>query len=181
MRVGDKNVLFISSGGIRPGLVTESGKAEFQSDKETNLAMFVTMLHRLELKPSTEEGSSFTDVAGSNWYLEAAAWGNATDIVEGYSDGAGNFGGADPMTREQMAVFMFRYAHSLGMDTSARAELEFADAESVSEWADEAMSWAMVEGLFTGDDETGELRLTNGATRAEAAAVIMRLISAMHA
>lgn len=67
------------------------------------------------------------------------------------------------------------------MDTSTRAELEFADADNVSEWADEAMSWAVAEGLFTGDDETGELRPTDSATRAEAAAVIMRLISAMYA
>ena len=89
-------------------------------------------------------------------------------------------GGAD-VTREQVAVFLMRYADHLGMDVSARSEIDFPDAGEVSDFARDAMSWAVVEGLFSGDDVTGELNPTDGAARAEVATVLMRFINLMYA
>ena len=67
------------------------------------------------------------------------------------------------------------------MDVSARAKVDFPDANELSDFAKDAMSWAVAEGLFTGDDTTGELNPTDGAARAEVAAVLMRFINKMYA
>ena len=173
----DEVAPFVASRGILTGVVTEEGTTEFRGGEGTDRAMFVTMLHRLELEPEAGSAASFPDVSGDEWFAAPAAWGDGSGIVTGYEDGTGAFGGADPVTREQMAVFMFRYAQWLGLDTSARATLDFPDAGNVSDWAREAMSWAVAEGLFTGDGATGALRPTDGASRAEAAAVVMRLVN----
>jgi hypothetical protein len=77
-------------------------------------------------------------------------------------------------------VFLMRYAEHLGMDVSKRAEIDFPDAGEVSSFARDAVSWAVAEGLFTGDDVTGELNPTDGAARAEVATVLMRFINLMY-
>lgn len=85
--------------------------------------------------------------------------------------------GGDPVTREQMTLFMYRYTSKLGLDVLARAVLVAPDAAFVSAWAREAMSWAVAAGLFTGDDASGALRPTDGATCAEVTSVILRLVN----
>ena len=96
-------------------------------------------------------------------------------------DGTKQFQGEAAVTREQMAVFLMRYAERLGMDVTARADIDFPDASEVSGFARDAMSWAVAEGLFKGDDATHELNPTDGAARAEVAAVLMRFINLMYA
>ena len=96
-------------------------------------------------------------------------------------DGSKQFQGEADVTREQVAVFLMRYADHLGMDVSKRAEIDFPDAGEVSGFAKDAMSWAVANGLFTGDDVTGELNPTDGAARAEVATVLMRFINLMYA
>ncbi len=96
-------------------------------------------------------------------------------------DGSKQFLGNADVTREQVAVFLMRYADHLGMDVSKRAEIDFPDANEVSSYAKDAMSWAVANGLFTGDDATGELNPTDGAARAEVATVLMRFINLMYA
>ena len=167
---------FVSARGILTGVPQADGALRFEGDAATTRAMFVTMLHRAESCPDAE-GAGFDDAAGL-WFEEAAAWGEATGVVDGY--GGSSFGGDDPVTREQMAVFLMRYAEHLGLDTSARADLsEFPDGSEASPWASQAMSWAVAEGLFSGRD--GRLDPTDGATRAEASAVVMRFINGMYA
>lgn len=92
-------------------------------------AMVAAMLHNLELVPEASSPEGFEDVDASDWYAAAAAWGASEGIVEGHGDGS-RFGGEEPVTREQLAVFLMRYAAWLGMDTSARAEPAFPDAGS---------------------------------------------------
>ena len=167
---------FVSARGILTGIPQADGALRFEGDAATTRAMFVTMLHRAESCPDAE-GAGFDDAAGL-WFEEAAAWGEATGVVDGY--GGSSFGGDDSVTREQMAVFLMRYAEHLGLDTSARADLtEFPDGSEASPWASRAMSWAVAEGLFSGRD--GRLDPTDGATRAEASAVVMRFINGMYA
>ena len=167
---------FVSARGILTGVPQADGALRFEGDAATTRAMFVTMLHRAESCPDAE-GAGFDDAAGL-WFEEAAAWGEASGVVDGY--GGSSFGGDDPVTREQMAVFLMRYAEHLGLDTSARADLsEFPDGSEASPWASRAMSWAVAEGLFSGRD--GRLDPTDGATRAEASAVVMRFINGMYA
>ena len=84
-----------------------------------------------------------------------------------------------PMTREQLAAVLYRYAQYLGRDTSKAAELnEFTDRGDVSGYAREAMAWAVAEGLLTG---VGGSRLapTAPATRAQVAEILYRFLRAV--
>ena len=173
-------VAFASARGIVNGVEMTDGSREFQGNATTSRGMFVAMLHNLELTPKAQGDSGFNDIAGDSWFKDAATWGSHSGIVEGYGDGS-VFGGDDPVTREQIAVFMMRYANSLGMDVSKRAQIAFPDADQVSDYAKDAMSWAIAEGLFSGNSETGELNPTDHATRAEVATVLMRFINGMYA
>lgn len=173
-------VAFASARGIVNGVEMTDGSREFQGNATTSRGMFVAMLHNLELTPKAQGDSGFNDIAGDSWFKDAATWGSHSGIVEGYGDGS-VFGGDDPVTREQVAVFMMRYANSLGMDVSKRAQIAFPDADQVSDYAKDAMSWAIAEGLFSGNSETGELNPTDHATRAEVATVLMRFINGMYA
>ncbi|RNL18302.1 hypothetical protein DMP07_08650, partial [Slackia faecicanis] len=112
---------FVGARGILTGVPQADGTLAFAGDEPTTRAMFVTMLHRAESKPSAPE-AGFEDMDGSEWYAAAAAWGEAAGVVNGYGDGS-EFGGDDPVTREQMAVFAMRYAKHLGLDVSGRADL----------------------------------------------------------
>lgn len=169
---------FATSRGIVNGVLMEDGTREFQGNGGTTRAMFVGMLHNLELAPKASTGDSLGDVLDSDWFAGAAAWALEAGVLEGVDTGSGReFRGGDPVTREQVAVFLMRYAEKLGLNVSGRAEIEFVDGSETSEWAREAMSWAVSEGLFTGNAATGELSPTSGATRAEVATVLMRFIN----
>lgn len=170
---------FATARGIVSGVPGAGGAMEFRGDAPASRAMVAAMLHNLELAPVASSPEGFDDVDASDWYAAAAAWGASEGIIEGHGDGS-RFGGEEPVTREQLAVFLMRYAGWLGMDTSARAGLAFPDASSTSGWARDAMEWAVAEGLFTGYGTTGELRPGAGATRAQVAAVLMRFIACMY-
>ena len=143
----------------------------FSPDLNTDRGMVVTLLHRMEYEP--DFGSSdFIDVANSSWYADAVAWGQSTGVVKGYSDEA--FGPNDAVTREQLAVMLYNYAAFTGMDTTARGDLSaFTDGAATSDWAAEAMEWAIGTGLMVGFGD-GTLGADGYATRAQVAVVIQR-------
>lgn len=173
---------FATARGIVNGIPLADGTLEFQGNLGTDRGMFVKMLHNLELNPEAASGESLGDVSDADWFADAAAWAVEAGVLEGVETDSGRvFRGGDPVTREQVAMFLMRYADYLGMDTSARAEVAFPDAAEVSSWAYEAMSWAVAEGLFAGNSVTGELNPTDGATRAEIATVLMRFVGGMYA
>lgn len=173
---------FATARGIVNGVPQADGTLEFQGDLGTDRAMFVKMLHNLELNPEAASGESLGDVSDADWFADAAAWAVEAGVLEGVETDSGRaFRGGDPVTREQVAMFLMRYADYLGMDVSKRAEVAFPDAGEVSGWAYEAMSWAVAEGLFAGNSVTGELNPTDGATRAEIATVLMRFVGGMYA
>ena len=175
-------VAFATARGIVNGVDTPSGK-QFRGYDETSRGMLVAMLHNLELNPESASDATLPDIPDSAYYADAAAWALEEGILSGVDmpDGTKEFQGGAAVTREQVAVFLMRYAEHLGMDVSARAEIDFPDASEVSGFAGDAMSWAVAEGLFTGNDVTGELNPTDGAARAEVAAVLMRFINLMYA
>lgn len=170
---------FASSRGILTGALLPDGTSEFQGGAPTTRAMFVTMLSRMEMEPDpAADAPSFPDVPGGAWYEDTASWAAGEGLLCGYADGV--FGGEDGVTREQMAVFLMRYASWLGLDTSARAGSAAPDFSEVSGWAAEAVSWAVAEGYILGDGGTGAIRPGEGATRAEAAAVVMRFVNSLY-
>lgn len=120
--------------------------------------------------------SGFADVFDSDWHAHAVAWAAENGIIEGYGDGT-YFGPDDPVTREQLAVILMRFAAFQGRDVTGRADLEFPDADSASDWAVDALSWAVSEGLILGNDVTGELNPVDGSARAELVTILMRYMS----
>lgn len=133
--------------------------------------MVVTLLYRLEYEPDIAS-AGFADVLGDQWYTDAVNWGQDSGVVQGYSSSA--FGPEDPVTREQMALMLYRYAQLNGMDTSARADLSgYVDSDHLSDWAKDAMQWAVATGLFTGHGD-GVLDPSGNAARAQVAVLLMR-------
>ena len=149
-----------------------TGADRFAPDLPMSRAMLVTVLYRLE-DAKSEGGSSFDDVDPAAWYAEAVAWAAESGIVVGTGTG---FKPNAPATREQIATILYRYANLIGLDTSAKGELSsFADGGDTSDWAEDAMAWAVGAGLFRGD-ETGALDPGGTATRAQVAAIFERLV-----
>ncbi|MCI9122270.1 MAG: S-layer homology domain-containing protein [Oscillibacter sp.] len=153
------------------GLMNGTTSTTFNPNGTTTRGMIVAILYRLEGSPSTGI-SGFTDVASGVYYASAVAWASANGIVNGYSDNT--FRPGNPITREQMAAFLYRYASYKGRDVSRRGDLSaFEDAGQIAPYAVDAMSWANGMGLING---TSAVRLTpsGNATRAQAAVILSR-------
>ena len=142
-------------------------------------AQFATILHRIEGEPVVAYTNRFPDVPDKQFYSTAVLWAADAKVVTGYTD-SGYFGTNDPITREQMVVMMYRYADYKGYDTSKTAEISrFTDAGTVSEFAEEAMKWAVENEIISGKkNDNGSYRLDpQGSTsRAECAIIIQRFM-----
>lgn len=137
--------------------------------------MLVTVLHRLENTPAGGT-STFPDVAAGTWYTDAVAWAADNGIVTG--TGAG-FNPNGNVTREQLAAILYRYAQTIGINTDQKGDLSsFSDNADVSSWAQDAMSWAVGAGLINGKTN-GKLDPAGNTTRAEVAAILMRMCGYM--
>lgn len=176
-RFGDvpQNIWFAS--GVQfaaeQGLFTGVSANEFAPYDPMTRAMLVTVLHRLDGADASGT-NSFTDVLNGKWYTNAIAWASANGIVEGLS--GNRFAPNAPITREQLAAILFRYAKACGYDVSARAELTaYADAAQVSTWAGDAMRWAVASGLISGRSGA-QLAPKGEATRAEVAVILMNFV-----
>jgi hypothetical protein len=154
--------------------------SEFAPLNKMSRAMLVTVLHRLEGTPSASNNTSFSDVESGKWYTDAISWANANDIVNGLGNSL--FGTNNNITREQMATILYRYMNEQGLSVSASGDISsFSDGDSVSSYAEEAMSWAIGSGIITGKDSAdGTLLDPKGnASRAEVAAMLKRMIGIM--
>ena len=156
------------------GLLTGTAKRTFSPYANTTRAMMATVLWRMDGEPEAKADSRFTDVAGGQWYSEAVAWADENGIVKGYGTGA--FGTNDAVTREQFAAMLYRYAQYSGRVIQTGNDLtSFKDAARVSSWAQDAMLWAVHNGIITG--KPGKLLDPQGtATRAEIAAMLRRFV-----
>ena len=156
------------------GLMTGVSDTAFAPEATTTRAMIVSMLARLENVTSAAD-AGFSDVTADDWYATAVNWAAANGIVSGISDDT--FAPNDPITREQLAAMLMNYAQWKGQDISARADLShYSDAENISSWANDVLSWAVAEGLLTGvTDDTIAPQVH--ATRAQVAAILQRFLS----
>ncbi len=172
--VGDwfvSNVMWAFDSGLMKGI--SETPMRFDPHGTTTRGMIVTILHRIESAPATGATNPFEDVAEGKWYTDAIIWAANNKIVSGY--GNGRFGADDPITREQMAVILMNYAKLKGYDVTARADLSgFIDADTVTGWALEAMSWANAAGLIQGDGT--KLTPTGNAERCQVAAILQRFV-----
>lgn len=155
----------------RYGMMAGTSATTFSPNVATNRAMIVSILYRLEGSPAAS-GGTFPDIAAGQYYTSAVAWAAENGIVSGGTDGL--FHPDDVITREQLAAILYRYAHYKGYNILSPAALDaFSDADTVSRYAVDAMGWAVAQGLISGTNR-GALDPTGGATRAQAASILMR-------
>ena len=144
----------------------------FSPGANTTRAQVVTVLHRMAGNPPGDWENPFWDVPASHWAHDAITWAWESDITGGVS--STHFGVDSPVTREQLAVFLYRYAQDRGYDTSARGDLSgFRDGGAVSAYATQAMAWAVGTGLISGVTSS-TLSPQGSATRAQVATILTR-------
>ena len=155
------------------GLMAGTGADAFDPEGATTRAMVVTILWRLSGSPVVDYLMDFSDVDPAAWYGEAVRWAASEGVAGGYGDG--RFGPDDPITREQLAVMLYQCARRAGLDLTAggMALRDFADCETISPWALEAMGWAVGQGIIGGTSPT-TLTPQGQATRAQAAVMLMQ-------
>ncbi len=160
---------------VENNLMNGVGGGKFDPNGAASRAMLVTLLYRMEGKPSVSLKTPFTDLK-DDWYKAPIAWAYANKIVNGTSNTT--FGPTNPLTREQFATIMYRYCkESLGLDVRTNAQLSgYPDHKSISDYAKDAMIWANAEGLITGSKEGNKtyLRPQQTATRAQMATIFQR-------
>lgn len=138
-------------------------------------AQLVLILYRMEKKPKFETQKTFNDITGDEWYGPAVLWAAENGIVTGYENGY--FGPADYITREQLAVVMYRYTNYLNGDVTTKADIsKFADSDKVSDFATEALSWANGMGIITGKENGTLLDPQGNTARCEAAVIVQRFM-----
>lgn len=151
------------------GLMHGTGNAKFEPNLELTRSMFVTILYQLSGETTTVS-PDFVDIPSDAWYANAAAWAAEAGITSGI--GGGKFAPDEPITREQVVVMLYHYAKKAGIAGQAPDDALglFPDRNDVSDYAEEAMRWAVSCGVIKGSD--GKLCPKATATRAQIAAII---------
>ncbi len=152
------------------GWMNGMSATEFAPEGTMTRAMLVTILYRASGEKAEGE-SSFVDVEKNIWYADAVAWAQQENIVNGV--GGNRFAPDAPITREEFATILWRYA---GEKDGAALPETFVDRESVSDWAQAAMNWAVAAGVINGTDGS-RLDPQGTATRAQAAAMLCRYLA----
>lgn len=157
--------------GVVKGVSTEADI--FDMNSTVTRATIAQILFNLS-NGKTGIENPFADAA-EGWYSDAVAWASYVGVVTGGADGV--FAPNTDITREQLAVMLYRFAKLLGLDVTAdeAALADFTDAAQVSEWAATEMAWAVKTGLLQGKGNA-DLDPAGAASRAETAMVMSRLI-----
>jgi len=159
------------------GLFTGITNDTFVPTGGVTRAQLTVVLWRLAGSPAAEGVVPFEDCTAS-WYRDGVSWAYGAGVVTGKT--ATEFDPMGAVTREQMVTMLMRFCTKvLKLDTSARGDLlQFADREAISAYAEDAISWALAEGLLSGKEADG-LRVVSpleGATRAECATIFARFL-----
>lgn len=152
-------------------LMVGTAPGRFEPEGRMTRAMMATVLHRLAGTPAVSGAAGFADVTAERWFADAVSWAADSGVVTGV--GGGRFDPDGLVTREQMAVMLYRMAAYLGLDTAVQGGLSgFSDSGEASSWAEAALAWAVGADILQGED--GRLMPQGTASRAEIAAVLMR-------
>lgn len=158
---------------VENGLMAGYPDGKFGPDDLLTRAQVVRILYNRENKPAVAASNVFNDVAASAWYAPAITWAVNAGVAIGY--GNGDFGPEDSMTREQLASMLYQYSKYKGYDNSAYENVKFlvfADADTISDWAIDAVKWAYAAKIVEGMGD-GTLNPAGNATRAQAASMFM--------
>ena len=164
------------------GLMNGTSGDTFEPETDMSRAMLAQVLYNMEGKPEDmvegQYAQYFDDVDGKDWFFNAVRWANGNGIAFGYDNGY--FGVNDPVTREQIAAILYRYADSRRANMTGAADLSaFPDGETVSDWAAPAVAWAVNAGFISGKGQTdGTVLLApqGQGSRAEVASMLMRFV-----
>lgn len=154
------------------GLMNGTGDG-FSPNNNINRAQLVTVLYRMAGEPEVTGENPFTDVPDGQWYTDAVLWAAENNITDGTSETT--FSPNNPLTREQMATFFYRFANfEAGEPIEVTGDLSgYTDADLVADYAVDAMTWAVGEGVISGIGNN-TLAPDNTASRAQMATVLTR-------
>jgi hypothetical protein len=153
------------------GLFDSASATAFAPNAPMTRAMLAVALYRLDGAVGNAADSGFTDVAANTELAASVAWAVGAGVTNGA--GGSTFSPDGEITREQIAAMLFRYATYKHRNTTTSGDLTaFADADSVSDYALDAITWAVGAGIINGSD--GRLDPQGTATRAQVATMVMR-------
>lgn len=152
------------------GWMIGTTETEFSAEKPLNRAMFVTVLYRMAGSPNGYYPHVFIDVPETEYYSKAVSWAYANDIVNGTS--GKTFSPYRNITREEMITILYRYISPQNSSTNA-VLVEFHDYQEISDYAVDAMVWAVSSNLIKG---TSDIYLSpqSKTNRAQCATIIWR-------
>ncbi len=146
-------------------LMSGTSSTEFSPEDAMTRSMLATVLYRAADTPAVTGTDDFTDTADGTWYTDAVLWASQQGLVTGYGDGT--FGTDDPVSREQIAAILWRYAGS----PEAQDAQDFSDESAISAYAADAVDWARANSIVNGK-ENNAFDPQGNATRAEVATVL---------
>ena len=155
------------------GMINGNSQTTFGPDGNTTRAHLVTVLYNMEGKPDVSSVETpLTDING--WYNAAIKWAYSAGVVNGKT--ATTFAPNENVTREQFAAILYRYAQYKKIATTDRADLSgYKDADKISTYAKDAISWANARGYIGGVSATS-ISPKTGATRAQMATILVRYV-----
>lgn len=161
------DVAYVFENGLFNGVTDTS----FSPSGKMQRCMMTTVLHRLAGQPAADYTPLFADIPEGQWYTAGTIWAGRQGVVSGVADGV--FAPFSNVTRQEIAVILYRYAAGMSRDVSQSADLSrFGDSGAVASWGREAVSWAVGAGILGGSD--GMLAPYGDATRAEVSAMLHR-------
>ena len=160
------------------GLFAGTAAGYFSPGVTMTRAMFVTVLGKLDgIDTQLYATSPFEDVEEGKWYTPFVCWAAEKGIAAG--TGGGYFGPSDTVSRAQICVMIRQYLRLIEADLpDAASPAVFNDADDVPAWAAESVEYCRVKGLVSGDT-AGNFNPGRGATRAEAATIVIGLAAAL--
>ena len=139
----------------------------FRPEDTMTRAMLAQVLYSASGSPAPKGAGAFSDVPEGAWYASAAQWAFEAGVIAGGEDGC--FRGDDPVTREQFAAILWRYAGA----EAASGGAGFPDGDTGAAYAREAVAWAASSGIVSGFPD-GRFAPRENVTRAQAAVMLQR-------
>jgi GH25 family lysozyme M1 (1,4-beta-N-acetylmuramidase) len=161
--------------GIVQGSQNADKTYSYNPNSTLTRAEVILMLYRIAGSPKNATGAShpFQD-AKASWYQDALIWAYQNNVVSGTS--ATTFAPTQPVTREQMATILYRYAKGEQLSTDLLSD--YSDKASVSTWAKDGVTWCINMGIMVSTSTTGSTFSPKQSTkRSEAATLLVRYLA----
>ena len=152
------------------GIMQGTSETTFSPYAPMTRAMVATVLYRMAGEPAVSGDVTFSDVPADTWYTQAVAWAQEKGVIQGTSPTT--FSPDSQVTREQLATMLWRYDGSPA--PSAGTVMDFPDLADLSDWAADAMTWAVDQKIVQGYN--GTLIPREPAIRGQVAAMLWRYL-----